>query len=119
MKFKLTEEYRITYDFNDTDYEYIPDEDEMLELVYENYSIEEIKEILENNISMPEEYYSPKKYDQEDIIDDLVRDNIFLFDDKCDFYNYFENSAREEFDEVDTYHKDPFGYNGVNQNDFI
>lgn len=47
---------------------------------------------------------------------DIVKDNLEFFQD--DMEDYFHRDAAEAYDDAESYRRDPYGYNGVNERDF-
>lgn len=100
----------LNYDFNDWDFEYSLDECEIKDFI-------EYKMLEEGDL---DDTYSTRKAIRF-MIDrlDLVNDNDFLDSYEEDMKDYFEDDARIVFNDTQERDKDPLGYVGMRQSDFI
>lgn len=135
----------LTYDFDDRDFEYEPDDSEVKSYI-EEQPIEVISELAEEAFSRMSEQ------ERSEIITDIlnngdihwlkkhqegtnVRYSInwevafnedkkwvleFISEDdfKDELHDYFYKAASDAFDDADAYNRDPYGYNGVRETDF-
>lgn len=115
MKFSLCESY-IDYDFDDREFEYEFDDNEFITYLHNKYSLEDLANMFQEELAeVPE--WGDQDYDQEDVLDDTIANNIFKFEDQIK--DYFQRDAYEEYIDQREYEKDPYSYNGVSRSDFI
>lgn len=116
----------LTYDFNDDTFEYDVD----LSDWKNSLSFDVKRDIVDYYMFHTSDYqevlkeYDESEWDLEDkeFVNDMFQEieNSDLIDDfEDEIKSYFYSDAKEAYDESEAYRKDPYGYNGVRQSDFL
>ena len=97
-------------EYDEVEYEYEVDTDDVIELAIQFYADEFSKNISDREVV-------------EKVIKELINYDLLLFEEDDEFMSYlkeyFEDAAMEEYEDAREYARDPMGYYGMHISDFI